>query len=91
MTKATLIKDNVSLRLAYRFRSSVHYHKGRKHGSIQVGMTLKKGLRVVYLVLKISRKETESLSQLGGGSQNPPLHDALPPTRPYLHQQGLIS
>ena len=29
MTKATLIKDKVSLRLAYRFRGSIHYHHGR--------------------------------------------------------------
>ena len=29
MTKASLIKDNISLGLAYRFRDSVHYHQGR--------------------------------------------------------------
>jgi len=29
MTKASLIKDNISLGLAYRFRTSVHYRQGR--------------------------------------------------------------
>ena len=28
MTKASLIKDNILLGLAYRFRSSAHYHQG---------------------------------------------------------------
>jgi hypothetical protein len=28
MTKANLIKDNISLGLAYRFRGSVYYHQG---------------------------------------------------------------
>ena len=28
MTKVTLIKGNISLGLAYRFRGSVHYHPG---------------------------------------------------------------
>jgi len=29
MTNASLIKDNIYLGLAYRFRGSVHYHQGR--------------------------------------------------------------
>ena len=29
MTKATLMKDNIELGLAYRFRGSVHSHQGR--------------------------------------------------------------
>jgi hypothetical protein len=29
MTKATLIKDNIELGLAYRFRDAVYYHQGR--------------------------------------------------------------
>jgi hypothetical protein len=32
MTKATLIKPNIPLKLAYSFRGSVHYHHGGKHG-----------------------------------------------------------
>lgn len=34
MTKVTLLKENISLELAYSFRDSVHYHHGRTHGSI---------------------------------------------------------
>jgi hypothetical protein len=30
MTKATLMKDNIYLVLAYRFRGSVHYDQGGK-------------------------------------------------------------
>jgi hypothetical protein len=35
MTMAILIKDNISLGLAYRFRDLVHYYHGRKHGSMR--------------------------------------------------------
>ena len=63
MTKSTLIKDNVSLVLAYRFRGLVHYHHGRKHGSVQAGMVLE-DLRVLHLVPKTSRKGLAS-RQLG--------------------------
>ena len=40
MAKATLIKTNVSLWLAYKFRGSVHYPHGGKHGSVQADMVL---------------------------------------------------
>ena len=40
MTKATLIKENISLELAYSFRGLVHYHHGGKHGSVQADMVL---------------------------------------------------
>jgi hypothetical protein len=36
--KATLIKDNTQLGLAYSFRGSGRYHHGGKHGSIQAGL-----------------------------------------------------
>ena len=49
MTTATLMKANVSLELAYRFRGLVHYHHSRKHGSIQADMVLEKELRVLHL------------------------------------------
>jgi hypothetical protein len=52
MTKATLIKANILLELAYRFRGSVHYHHSRKHGRIQIGMVLAKELRVLHLYPK---------------------------------------
>ena len=34
MTKATLIKDNIELELADRFRGSAHSHQGRKHSRV---------------------------------------------------------
>ena len=54
MTKATLIKDNILLDLVYRFRVSVHYHHGRKHGSIQACMALE-APRVLHFNLKVTR------------------------------------
>jgi hypothetical protein len=39
MIMATLIKENISLELAYRL---VHYHHGGKHGGTQADMVLKK-------------------------------------------------
>ena len=55
MTKATLIKD-ISLGLAYRFRGSVHYHHGGKHGSVQAGMVLEE-LRVLHLDPKAEEED----------------------------------
>ena len=59
MTKATLTKDNIWLGLAYRFRGSVHYHQGRKHGSMQA-----EELRVLLLHPKANRRRVAS-RQLG--------------------------
>lgn len=39
---AALLKEHISLGLAYRFRDLVHYHHGRKLGSTQAGMVLDK-------------------------------------------------
>jgi hypothetical protein len=59
--------------LAYKFRGSLHYHYGKKHGSIQAGMTLEE-LRALPLVLKVRDPKdffqshsllTASLSHLG--------------------------
>jgi hypothetical protein len=79
MTKATLIK-NISLGLAYRFRGSVHYHQGRKHGSIQAGMGLEL-LTVLHLILKGIRRRLAS-RQPGEVSQKPT------PTVTHFPQQG---
>ena len=65
MTKATLTKENISLRLAYSFRSSAHYHQGRKHGSVQEDMVLEKELRILHLDLKAARKKTDSFFHTG--------------------------
>ena len=56
MTNASLIKDNIELGLAYRFRGSAHYHQGRKHGSVQTGMMLEKELRILHPVPKTNRR-----------------------------------
>ena len=42
MIKATLIKENISLGLAYSFRGLVHYHHGEKHDSSEADMVLEK-------------------------------------------------
>jgi hypothetical protein len=59
MTKATLTKDNISLRLAYRFRGSVHYYRGRKHSIFQTDIALEE-LRVPYLHPKEARSRLSS-------------------------------
>ena len=48
MARATLIKESISLGLAYSFRGLVHYH----HGSMQADMVLEKELRVLHLDLQ---------------------------------------
>jgi hypothetical protein len=55
MTKATLIKANISLGLALTVRCSVYYHHGRQHSSVQVLMVLKEW-RVLHLYLKATRR-----------------------------------
>jgi hypothetical protein len=62
MNKATLIKANISLGLAYSFRGSVHCHHGTKHGIVQTDLVLEK-TRVLYLDPKAARRR---LSILGG-------------------------
>jgi hypothetical protein len=49
MTEVALIKENISLGLAYSFRGLVFYHHDRTHGSIQTGLVLEKKLRVPHL------------------------------------------
>jgi hypothetical protein len=36
MTKVTLLKENISLELAYSFRESVHYHHGRRNVNMSI-------------------------------------------------------
>jgi hypothetical protein len=57
MTKATLIKENISLGLAYSFRCSVHYYHSRMHDSMQADMVMEKLLRVLHPDLKAAGKE----------------------------------
>jgi hypothetical protein len=52
MTEASLKSVDISLGLAYSFGGSVHYHRGRRHGSLQAGMVISRELRVFHLDLK---------------------------------------
>jgi hypothetical protein len=40
-----------------QFRGLVHYHHGRKHGSLQSDMVLEKELRVLHLDLQAAERE----------------------------------
>jgi hypothetical protein len=42
MTKTPLIKESISLGLAYSFRGLVRYHHGRKHGGVQADIVPEK-------------------------------------------------
>ena len=52
MIKATLIKDNVQLGLAYGFRDSAHYHLC----GVYADMVLEKELRVLHLNLQATKE-----------------------------------
>jgi hypothetical protein len=91
MTKATLIKENIELGLAYSFRGLVYYCHGEKHGSIQADVL--EELRVLHLDLKVSRRLSSTLDGASAlGALKAHLHsDSLPPTRLHLFQQGHTS
>jgi hypothetical protein len=59
MIKATLMKGNISLGLAYSFRSSVHDHHGGKQDSVQADMVLEEQ-RILHLDSKIARRRPSS-------------------------------
>jgi hypothetical protein len=53
--------------LAYRFRGSVHYHHGGKHGSIQADVVLEKELRALHLdpqAAEVTYKTSEPTSTM---------------------------
>jgi hypothetical protein len=43
--------------LAYSFRSSVHYHHGRKNDSVQYDTVLEKELKILHPDLKATSKK----------------------------------
>jgi hypothetical protein len=57
MTMTTLIMENILLAQAYRFRGSVHYHHGGKHGGMPADMVLEKELRVLHLDLQAAERD----------------------------------
>jgi hypothetical protein len=59
MAKAALVKESVSLGLAYSFSGLIHYHQGRKHGSVQTETVLEE-LRVLHLDPKAARRRVLS-------------------------------
>ena len=74
------------LGLAYSFRGLVHYHHGRKHGSIQADMVLEEP-RILHLDPKAPRRrlsfhtgQSLNIESLKAHSHS----DTLPPTRPHL-------
>jgi hypothetical protein len=56
MTKATPIKANIELGLAYRLRGSVYYHHAGKQGSMQADMVLEEP-RVLHLDLQATSRK----------------------------------
>jgi hypothetical protein len=71
------------LRLVYIVKGLVHYHHGRKHGSMQADMVLEKELRVLCLDLQAAGRDHEPLTWLEHLSpQSLPRSDTLPPTSP---------
>jgi hypothetical protein len=72
----------------YSFRGSVHYHHGRKYGSLQADVVLEKELRDLHLYLKAARRW---LSLSIGDFKTHPHSNTLPLTRTYILQQGHIS
>jgi hypothetical protein len=85
------------LELAYRFRDSVYYHQGGKHGNILSDMVLEDELRVLHLHPKAARRRMASCRQPGEtlfwvlgqastiGDLKACLHsDPLPPTKQHL-------
>jgi hypothetical protein len=49
MTKATLMKENINLELAYSFTGFVYYYHGRDRGGMQADMRLEKLLTASHL------------------------------------------
>jgi hypothetical protein len=71
------------LGLAYRLRVSVHYHQGKKHGSIQADVGLEE-LRVLYLLHPKAVREDWLPGSSGKGLKARAHRDTLPPTCPHL-------
>jgi hypothetical protein len=56
MTKASLIKENIDLGLAYCFRGLVHSHHDGKHGSVQADIVLEEPR--FFILIQRQQKET---------------------------------
>lgn len=84
MTKANLIKENVSLELAYSLVGSAHYRHSRGHGSLQAGRVLEEELRVLQKGAEAAgREKLQPWSELFE-TLRPTLSDSFPLTRAHL-------
>jgi hypothetical protein len=72
------------MRLAYRFRGSVCYHRGRKYGPTQADMVLQEP-RVLHLDLKAARRR-QALLHLAELEQEEPSKPSYTVT--HFFQQG---
>ena len=84
MTMATLIKENISLGLAYSF-SLVCYQDGSMVSAWTRADVLEKGLRVLHPDPQATNKGNTGTG-LGFGTPEPPHSNALSPARPHLFQ-----
>jgi hypothetical protein len=70
----------------------VHFHSGRKHGSIQADLVLEE-LRVLHLDLKAARRRLSHWAELElilyMRSQSLSYSDTLPPSRPQLFNKAI--
>jgi hypothetical protein len=88
MITATLIKENISLKLAC---SSVQGIKqSRKHGNVQADMVLERQLRVLHPDQQAAGRERHWAWLEHLRPQSLSLSDILPPVRPYLLQLVLL-
>jgi hypothetical protein len=88
MTKATLIKENINWGWLTVSEVLVHYHHGRKQGSVQADMVLEKELRVLRLDLQAVEGDCVphccSLSIEERDLKACPQSNTFPPTTPCL-------
>lgn len=79
-------KQGHLIKAAYRFRGSIHYHQGRKHGSIQAGMAWEE-----LSSISCSKRNQKTTSRQLGGSENPrpQWHTSLNKATPTLPRPHL--
>ena len=90
MSKATLIKENILLGLAYSFRGLVHYHHGGEHGSVQAEIELE-DLRALNFDLQVAERDWVILGLSIYQTLKPSSSYTLPLTRLHLVQQDHTS
>jgi len=92
ISEKRLIKNNISLGLAYSFRGSVHYPPGRRHGSIQADM-VQEELGVLHLDPQVAGEDCLfhikwSLSTRSPQSQPTQSHTS---SNKAIHREGSLA